>query len=753
MATSNVVQMPLTANQPQVSAALHQPAQPVSAEALRALGSRLMGRFGQYESDRRIAEQKWIKNQRQFLGVYDPEIEAAIDKNRSRAYPKLTRVKCVSMLSRLMNLLFPVDDKNWAVCPSAVPDLDMADLQPILDALMPANGQAPDDAKIEAEIFKFAQKRADRLELEIVDQLQDLGGCRADSWVALCRKVLMSGIQYGAGVLRGPFVHEQKSRYWQVANGRLTASEKTVYRPRFEFVPLWDYYPDMSAKTLKSMDGQFLRPVLTKQQLIELKKRADFNATQIDLVLRQHPQGNYKRRNHETELRAMGSQQNVTIETGKYEAVVWDGNLSGSELREVGANIAEDKLQDSLMASVWMIDGIVIKAELNPWVTLLEEGEYMPMYHHFIFEEDESFILGNGLPNIMRDSQMGLNAAVRMAIDNGSVQRIFEVNYGLLRLDADVSSIDPDMVIPRDDDNPATANVQAVRPIELPMNIDKMMALSTMFQGFADTETFVSAATGGDMQKGPSEPFRTAAGASMLRGDAALPFKDVVRNFDVFTESVIGALITFNRHYNTNANVKGDFTPVARGATSLIAKEVQGMQIDNLATTLTDQEKKYLNGRYLLRKRLKVRDLEVDQIVYDDERCDQIDQAEANAQAEAAEQQRKVIEANIRKTLSDALKNIAQANKNAAGAEATIANLILAALEKGLNPDMLASSTTPTNGDDDGDEQPAGGTASGAGADGSGASEQRGAGLGGLESATGAAAAGAGSRAAAMPAG
>jgi hypothetical protein len=85
------------------------------------------------------------------------------------------------------------------------------------------------------------------------------------------------------------------------------------------------------------------------------------------------------------------------------------------------------------------------------------------------------------------------------------------------------------------------------------------------------------------MQKGPSEPFRTAAGASMLRGDAALPFKDVVRNFDAFTESVIGSMITFNHKFNGNAAIKGDFTPMARGATTLVAKEVQGMQIDEMA--------------------------------------------------------------------------------------------------------------------------------------------------------------------------
>lgn len=773
MATSNVV--PFT--QPSAGAALAQPVQ-LNPDALKALGALLSSRFSQYESDRRLAELKWLQNARQVLGVYDPDIDKQIDKNRSRAYPKLTRVKCVSFLSRMMNLLFPADDKNWGVGPSAVPDLSQEDLQQVLDGLMAPAGitdpeqqkatralfagvqqppaPIPSDEQIEAAIRKFAQQRADRLALEIEDQLQELGGNKAQDYVALVRKVLASGIQYGAGVLYGPFVKEQESRTWQLANGRLTAVPKTLFRPRFEFVPLWDYYPDMAAKCFEQMDGAFIRRVMSKSQFVALKKRSDFFSDAVDKVLRENPTGNYKRKAHETDLRSLGSQTNAASgETGKYEAVVWDGFVAADDLARCGVNVPQKFMGDSVKATVWLAGNEVIKAELNPWVSLLDDAYGICMHHHFVFEEDESFLLGNGLPNIMRDSQMGVCAATRMALDNASVQRVFEVNTALLgSTGQDVTTIDPDMLIYRDDDNPATANVPAVRAVELPLGLEKMQALIAMFQQFADQETFVGAATGGDMQKGPSEPFRTAAGASMLRGDAALPFKDVVRNFDRFTESVIGSLITFNRKFNDNANIRGDFTALARGATTLIAKEVQGMMIDQLGQTLTDEEKPYLNARGLLRARLKARDLQVADIVYDDAKCDQIDEQRRQAAEKAAAQADKLAEATVRKTLSDVLKNIAQANKNAAGAEAEIANVILAALEKGLNPDMVASPATPSNGATTDGNQPTPSAAKpGEQPAGNGAGEQRRSGSDGLETATGAAIAAPRQRAAAMPAG
>lgn len=731
---------PYTATQPSATTVLEAAAAPaINQDVLASLGRTLATKYVTYEQERRLAELKWIKNARQYLGEYDPDVKIAT--NRSRAYPKLTRVKCVSMLSRLMNLLFQVEEKNWTVSAPAVPDLSQEDLQAVLDALMPppvdgqppaADAAPPSDEAIEAAIRKFASKRAERLELEIEDQLQELGGNKAQSYVALCRKVLASGIQYGAGILRGPFVDEQKMRKWQMANGRLTATEYMCHRPRFEFVSIWDYYPDMSAKTFDQMDGQFVRKVMSRHQVTMLKQRPDFMKDQIDKFLAQSPSGNYRRRQHETELRGLGPQTNTSAgETGKFEAMVWEGYVSGKELAQCGARVPEAKLEEDVKATIWFMGDVVIKAALDPWTVLATDAE-MPQYHHFVFEEDESFILGNALPNIMRDSQMGVCAATRMTLDNASVQRVIEVNHALLRSDSPVVSIGPDTVIDRDDDSP-NAQFPAVREVKFDSRIAEMAGVINMFERFADAETFVNPATGGDLQKGPSEPFRTAAGASMLRGDAALPFKDVVRNFDVFTESVIGALVVFNRVFSTDARLKGEFAAVARGATSLIAKEVLGMQLDNLAQTLTDEEKRYLNMRELLRARVRVRDMSTNAVVLDDAACDAVDAKLQEQQDKAAQQQDETVRATVRKLLSDTLKNIAQAGKNSATGEAATANVILNALEKGLNPDMLAAVQPPAGATDDTNR--GAGTGSQPAADDPNA--QPGSGLGGLAAATG----------------
>ena len=183
-----------------------------------------------------------------------------------------------------------------------------------------------------------------------------------------------------------------------------------------------------------------------------------------------------------------------------------------------------------------------------------------------------------------------------------------EVNTTLLRADQDVSAIEAYKIWYRDDDG-VTAQYPAVRRVEVDGHLNELQKLIEMFMQFADLETFVGPATGGDMSKGPSEPMRTAAGASMIRGDAALPFKDIVRNFDTYKQSVILSLVQFNKKFNPGLAKAGDYNVIARGATSLIAKEVRGMQLDILAQSLTDDERDHIDERKFVEQRFAVRDM------------------------------------------------------------------------------------------------------------------------------------------------
>lgn len=657
---------------------------------IRALGQKLATDFQAYERDRRQAEMRWAQNLRQFLGKYDAEIDSVIPKDRSRAYPKLTRTKCVSMVARLMNLLFPSSEKNWGIEASPVPNLTEEDLNTVLEKLQEDPNAEVTDQTITNAVAEFARERAKNLEKEIEDQLTELGGARTVDYIALVKRVVMSGVMYGMGVMKGPMVRARRQRRWHLdkETNKVVAVNEPILVPQFEFCPLWDYYPDMSARYVHQMDGQFQRMIMSRTQLRKLADNSEFMKDAVLQYLKDHLQGNYKQKPFETEVKSLGVHINTPANDGRrYELTVWDGALSGHYLKGCGVDIADDKLADMTQAIVWCIDNVVIRASLNPWLIAGEE-EPISSYHHFIFEDDEAGLMGNGLPYIMRDSQLGAAAATRMILDNSGVVcgTNLEVNTALLRPDQDLTSVHAYKIWYRDDESPNTLRARAVQAIPIDSHIPELITVNQMFRENADSETFVSPATGGDMQKGPSEPFRTAAGASMIQGQAALPFKDVIRNFDVFTESVIGSLVTFNKYFNQKASIKGDFQVIARGSTSLVAKEVRGMGYDQLAATLQPEERMYVNWRRLLSERLTVRDMD-STIAVDDAEAKRREDAQAAGIAAKQELNDELIRATVRKMLADAVKGLTQADKNTASADATTYNALLGGLEKGVAPD------------------------------------------------------------------
>jgi hypothetical protein len=105
---------------------------------------------------------------------------------------------------------------------------------------------------------------------------------------------------------------------------------------------------------------------------------------------------------------------------------------------------------------------------------------------------------------------------------------------------------------------------------------------------------------------------KTATGLSMMMGAANVTLKDQIKNFDDgITVPFIRALYFWNMDFNDKEFIKGDFNVVARGSSSLIAREVkaeslmQFMQVTNNPTDVM-----YTKRDNTLREYAKVLDLD-----------------------------------------------------------------------------------------------------------------------------------------------
>jgi hypothetical protein len=699
---------------PSVQVAAPAPVRKLDTIVLRNLGARYKGLFDRYASERIPTEQKWLKNLRQYIGVYDPDIDRLLPPNRSRAYPKMTRVKCISMLSRLMNLMFPGNETNWELTASTSPEMDPLQVAKAVKDKMTELQAAGEQVALSQDLIDeavrdLAEKSAESLTAVIEDQLNELGGDQTVDWISLNRKVIDSGIKYGVGVLEGPFVRKVQQSGWMMqgedsedAQGNPVPAgfqpvTRDVFKPQYDFLPVWDFYPDMSSRTLPG-EGYFVRKILGRSALRKLADRPDFFGSQIKAVISQLAAGNYRQKSWETELRTMGLASNTESTTAqasgreKYEVIIWKGPVSGQMLRDAGATVPDKMVTEDVFAELWMIDNWIIKAEINAWRLL---GVDMATAHIFSFDEDDTSPISQGLPGIVRDSQLSICAATRMTLDNASVVcgPQFEINTALMRTDQDLTAIEAYKNWYRDDDGPSS-QFPAIRRIEIDGHLPDLQGLVKMFMDFAEMETFIGPQTGGDMTQMPSEPMRTAAGASMARGDAALPFKDIVRNYDSFTQSVIWSMVGFNKKFNPDLAPPGDYDVIPRGATSLIAKEVRGSQIDQLSQTLTPDEWDHINKRKFLRAKMAARDLT--SMMVSEEEAAASSAARGQAAAAQADQQKALLDAQVHKTAAEAFKSTTQGQKNVSTAEGQSVKTALHMIDSGDKPGEQGTSNPPS---------------------------------------------------------
>lgn len=662
------------------------PLTPQQKQAFRALGQFAEERFDKYSRDRRQWEQRALKSVRQFKGKYDPEVEAELlkDPGASRVYPKLTRIKVNSFVAKLMELLFPATETNWDVLASTVPNISKETLQKVIDDLAEAHSRPPTDEEIERAVMKFAVEKAANMRREIQDQLAELGGSTELSYPAQVKRVVEFAVRLGCGVLKGPMVKKQVQRGWERSelDGSITVTEREVPRPLYEVLPTWDYYPDMSAKRFDLMEGEIHRHLMTRAQLSALRAEEGFDADMITEILKTHQDGNYSELTYEQELRELGTQSEMGGPSGVghlYQVIEYWGTLPPvyvkaheAELRALGLLTDDEIANESLRVALFAVAGHGIKIAADPFTRA-------HIFHKFIFEDEDTSLLGQGLPEVMRDSQLGVCAFARMLVNNASIAAglITEINVALLDMSRTRNlTLHANKRFIRDDDTQA-AQIPAVRDIRLDMHLNELLAGVRFFQEFADRETFVNPALMGDFSNAAKEPFRTAQGTSILSANASLPFKDVVRNFDNFTLSVISSLVEFNQMFNDKASLKGgDVQVLARGVSSLIAKEVRATSVDQFVTTLAPEEREFLKWKKLVEERAKVRDLAADDLILTDAEVQEQQARVQEQQARIDILSRERAEAEIRELIATAIQKMAQSNKANAQAQKTSAEIV-----------------------------------------------------------------------------
>jgi len=100
---------------------------------------------------------------------------------------------------------------------------------------------------------------------------------------------------------------------------------------------------------------------------------------------------------------------------------------------------------------------------------------------------------------------------------------------------------------------------------------------------------------------------------------------------------------------------------IARGSTSLIAKEVLSGALNEFRASITPDEAPHLKARAMLIARMKVNDLPVEEFLEDEDVAEATIQRNAQAQQQQMEGQQKYIQAQVEELLTRAAEHAAKA--------------------------------------------------------------------------------------------
>ena len=629
-------------------------------DRLAAIIGRLDREAEERVGKRDLVEKRWLDDLSQYHGRYSESlIKELKDARKSTLYINSTRPKTNAMASRLSDMLFPTDDRNWGIQPTPVPELTVeaeaaasaaaeaetaAVAEPDDQGLQQAAAQAEQRADTVQAIMDEARKRSRAMEEEIDDHLREA------KYAAQARVIIDDACKLGSGIIKGPVIGERSRKAWQQQDllddngdvleqggGEFALNNVEDPRPVFWRTNPWNFFPDLDATTLEDSEGNFERHLMNNKQLRRLARQPGFDQDAIRRLLLAKPEESIP--HYIADIRSITGAYHDSI-SDQYHIWEYHGPLSLEDMRDVATLMADKGIQEDLKefeadplqeieAVVWFCQGEMLKFGLH----YLDSGE--PIYSIFNLEKDDASIFGFGIPYIMRDPQKAMAAAWRILLDNAGLSSgpQIVINEGIIEPQNGVWTLEARKIWLRKSGAPK--NEKPFEIFEIPSHIEQLTALIELCKKNIDEETSMPIIAQGEQG---THVTKTATGMSLLMNSVNVVFRRIVKNWDDdMTTPTIRRMYDFLMQFSPKEHIKGDFEVDARGTSVLLVRE---MQSQNLLLFLGNFAGHAVLGKYLkkdglpaLRRLAQTMMIPADDIVKTNEEVAQDEAAEAKADA------------------------------------------------------------------------------------------------------------------------
>lgn len=531
-------------------------------------------------------EQRWKKSNKLFHG--DPEIDAAsleatlkdgpsTNRNkpagpRSRVVVNIVRPKVEQATARMSEILFPVDDRNWAIRPTPLPELSQR-IGNKAQTVDPNTGQPTGlTADDEAQAYvKAAKEASDHMQKSIDDSLTE---CEFNGE---CRKLIEDGVRLGCGVIKGPFPRHKRAKRWthDGTAARLEILDKIV--PASSRVDPWNVFFDPACGDNHQRGaGVWERIPVTRKEIRALVGVPGFDEDVIKAILRERPSKVHVAQNR--------VEQQVTQDESSYEMWQYTGEVEPEDLIELSERLGSDKdpdpLKDVSNAVVMMINNRIVGA-LDSWIV----DDTLP-YDAWTWRKSDDSPYGHSLPEELEHQQSVVNTAWRQLMDNARTTlggQIVMRKSGVIPENGRYEVTPNKIWLAKDD----VIDVQKVfYTFNFESHIDQLLKVAQAALNFSDLESGIPQMMGGE--QGTSSP-DTLGGMIMLYNNANAVLRRRVKMYDdQVTRPHLSRYYDYKMANDPDNRIKGDFEVDARGSSTLVERDIQNQAMINLANIMSN---------------------------------------------------------------------------------------------------------------------------------------------------------------------
>jgi hypothetical protein len=618
----------------------------INIEATDELARYVMDRYERARRGREPQERTMVTATQNFGGIISSDLQFS-DHEKSRVFVKVTKTKVLAAYGLLIDILFPNNGHKFpvVVSPTPIPEgIDEAihfdpkepadegaemgapediygfpgdgnDLKPgdtgksLLDrvgsmlkeklsGVKKSVKEGPGETSTSATYFP-ADIAAAKMDKKMQDQFYEGKAHKA------LRQAVFESVLLGTGIIKGPYSRKKEYPKWvkQDRAGMGMKYEPVIkYIPSYEHISLWNFYPDPDARDEDDLGYAVIRHRLMRHQLIDLGSRVHFDKAAVNDAIADGPQ--YKKEWWEDDIDTDESEQASVID--RFEGLEYWGVIDAELAEEHGIEIPEEYEDfDVLQASIYVVNGHVIKAVVNP---------YRPTemnFHAFRYEENPYSFFGVGLAENMADTQLLMNGFMRLGVDNAALSGnlVFEIDEDALVPGQDMT-VYPGKTFRRQSGAPGQAlfshKFQNVSAENMQM-FDKARQLadeSTGLPSFAHGQTGVSGIG------------RTASGISMLMGAASTNIKTVLKNYDDALERMGRAQFSYDMQFEaSDEDTIGDLEIKSRGTDQLMSNEIRSQRLMTFLNVGANQMlAPFMKFPYILREIAKSMDLDPERV-------------------------------------------------------------------------------------------------------------------------------------------